>query len=111
MNTRRIAQTLELIVGLLAQGRFADLHQLDVAPDLTADDLATCLRQYGGQVCLPPTPQWYYDFYPIIGTDKLAIDCDLFMDGELSDLTLQCVLWDEGVQQVYPFTINSIHVM
>jgi hypothetical protein len=111
MNTRRIAETLELIVKLLTQRRFRELYELDVAKELTAEDLATCLDQYGGQVSLPPDSQWYYDFYPITGTDKLAIDYDLIIDGQLSDLTLQCVLFDEGVKGAYPFTINSMHVL
>lgn len=90
MNSTKLGNTLALIVGLLSQRAFNELYRLDRSKRLLSDYLTEALDDYGGHVTLPPSSAWDYDFYPLDDTDDVHVDCDLWMDGRLSDLTVQC---------------------
>jgi hypothetical protein len=111
MNSTKLVNTLALIVGLLSQRAFDELYRLDRTKRLLPDYLAEALDDYGGQVTLPPSSGWDYDFYPLDDSDDVRVDCDLWIDGQSSDLTVQCQVHDEVEQGRYAFSIDNIRVM
>jgi hypothetical protein len=111
MNSTKLMNTLALIVGLLSQRAFEDLYWLDRNKRLLPDNFARALDDYGGLVTLPPSPAWDYNFIPLHESDDVHVDCDLWMDGQLSDLTVECEVHDEEVDGRYAFSIDSIRVM
>lgn len=111
MKTKKIAKTLELIVGLLSQRQFEKLYALDKEKHLPAEDMPEFIDDYGGVITMPGNNQWDYDFYPIEGSNEVFIDYDLFVDNKLSDLTLQCKLTEENEGEYYPFSVHSIHIL
>ena len=111
MNSTKLANTLALIVGLLSQRAFDELYRLDKSKRLLPEELAEFLDDYGGQVTLPKPLVWDYDFYPIEGTEDVAVDCDLFIDHQKGDLTLQCRVHEESRDERFAFSIESIHVL
>ena len=111
MNSTKLANTLALIVGLLSQRTFDELYRLNRTKRLLPDYLAEALDDYGGLVTLLPSPAWDYDFYPFGDSGDVQVDCDLWIDGQLSDLTVQCQVHDEVEEERYAFSIDNIRVM
>ena len=111
MNTKKIANTLKLIVQLLSQRQFETLYALDEEKKLPAEDMPEFIDDYGGVITMPKNDQWDYDFYGIEGTEEVFIDYELFVDDKPSDLTLQCKLVERGHEEHYPFSIQSIHIL
>ena len=111
MNSTKLVNTLAHIVGLLSQRAFDELYRLDQTKRLLPDYLAEALDDYDGHVTLPPFPAWDYDFYPFSDSNDVYVDCDLWIDGQLSDLTVQCRVHDEAEEGRYAFSIDNIRVM
>ena len=53
MDTRRIARTLRLIVGLLAEQRFYDLYVLDDEKEVPPEYMPEFLDDYEGTITMP----------------------------------------------------------
>ncbi|WP_188563832.1 DUF7668 domain-containing protein [Hymenobacter frigidus] len=103
---------MERIVRLLAQRDFVQLTALDREKQLTAEDMAEALDgYYGGAVTFPEPGIATYDFYPVDGTERVAVDYDLLIDDKESWLTLQCQFFDDETDEFYPFTLESIHAL
>jgi hypothetical protein len=111
MNSTKLRNTLALIVGLLSQRAFDELYRLDRTKRLLPNDLARALDDYGGQVTLPPSPAWDYHFIPLDESDDVHVDCDLWINGQRSDLTVQCEVHDEEMDGRYAFSIDDLRVM
>ncbi|MFD1874828.1 DUF7668 domain-containing protein [Hymenobacter bucti] len=111
MNSTKLADTLALIISLLSRRAFDELYHLDRNKRLLPQELAGSIDEYGGEVTPPKPLIWNYDFYPIDGTEDVFVDCDLFIDYQLSDLTLQCLMHEESQEGRYAFSIQNIHVM
>jgi hypothetical protein len=112
MNSLKLTRSLERIVRLLAQRDFAQLTMLDRKKQLTAENIAEALNSYyGGTVTFPELGITAYDFYPVDGTECVAVDYDLLIDNKESWLTLQCQFFDDETDDFYPFTLESIHAL
>ena len=111
--TRRIATTVRYIVELLTAMDYARLYQLDKEKQLSVELLSTAVQEYGGQLTLPPLP---FPRIEIFQQESLPnrqfVDVRLWVDGEESDLTMQCTLFTNEVQnERYAFAITDMLVM
>ncbi len=64
---------------------------------LTEEELKNAINMYRGKITLPPDDAFnFIDIYPINNTKDYALDFDLWVNGQRSDLTLCCtVSFDE----------------
>ena len=105
--------TVRYIVELLTASNYARLYQLDKEKQLSVELLSTAVQEYGGQLTFPPLPFPRIDLYQQEGQpNRQFVDVRLWVEGEESDLTMQCTLFTNEVQEArYAFAVTDILVM
>jgi hypothetical protein len=111
--TKRVAYSVRFLVELLVAGKYARLYELDREKQLSAELLSAAVAEYGGHLTLPPPPFPRIDLYQQASSPhRRFLDVRLWVNGEESDLTLQCTLFTNEVQEErYPFAITDLLVM
>ncbi|MFC4766475.1 DUF7668 domain-containing protein [Effusibacillus consociatus] len=108
-----IKNNLKQLVIELINGNFSKLVSTGQAGRLTEEEIRTALYECNGE--LTPPPEEAYDTIEIYSVENgtnpaWAVDFDLWINNERSDLTLSCTVIqdDKGEFQI---SIDDLHVL
>jgi hypothetical protein len=110
---RIVVNTVKAILATLVKRDYDRLYELDREKQLSAELIENAIKEYGGHITMPPHP------FPLINIyrqpehpNALFTDVQLWIDGQESDLTMQCTLFkDEICDEQYAFAVTDILVM
>lgn len=117
MDKSVIKSVLGQVFTLLVDKDYEQLHSLDKKKRLTAEEIKEGIEEYiacleqGGLVTFPPTKAFdQMHIYAIGGNENyLLIEIYFWINGEESELTLKCQIFQEG-KEMY-FSVQDILVM
>ena len=98
---------------MLAEGDYEGLERLTNGSRLTAAEMAEGVREYGGNLILPPDGA--FENLDVVGVEgarprEWSVNVDLWTAEEgRSDLTLELTLRENG-KNIYDVEIDGIHV-
>ena len=110
----KLKSTVRRVVSLLERGDYEALERLTNGVRLTAAEMAEGVREYGGNLILPPDD--VFDNLDVIEVEgarprEWSVNVDLWTAEEgRSDLTLEMTLRESG-KEIYGVEIDSIHVL
>lgn len=107
-----LVDAIRSLVRDLAEGHFVEIEADGRGGRLTADELATAVREYGRTLQpLPPDVDGLIDVYPhVADVETCSLDVDLWTAEEgRSDLTLQLVA--KKIGDGYHLEISDLHVL
>jgi hypothetical protein len=109
MTTEDIRSVVKKIVEKLVLGRYEDIYQEDITKEMPVEVMKSLIDEYGEKLTMPP--EYVFDKIEVyeISSDEVSIDCELWTNGERSDLTLICNL--KNTENGIVYTVEDIHVL
>lgn len=109
MDKEEVINTIKSIVEMLVKERYEEIFSNDLNKLISAEDIRSAIREYGGMITLPPNEEYLkFDIYEI-NENKCSADFDLWVNSERSDLTLSCTIFYANGK--YEYSIENIHVL
>lgn len=107
MDKDEIVKVIEKVVKHLVLENYTYLYQTDINKRLSAREIELAIREYKGNISLPPKNAFYdfLDYENQYDTESL-IEFDLWFDNHKSDLTLSVTVYRTG-----EYSIEDIHVL
>jgi len=110
MKRSQITEVMKYINNLLISKNYNELVNEDYQKQLTSEEIEKAFEDYGGNVTFPPDEAFEsYDIFWGEDKNEIAVDFDLWIDNEKSDLTMNCFIRNEN--NIYQFAITGIHAL
>lgn len=107
-----IKDILKVLVIDLVNGNYNDLIKDGRIVRLTEDEIKNVITSYRGQLTLPPEDAYdLVEIYQVNNSNQYAVDFDLWIDNQRSDLTLSITVCLDNNTENVSITIDNLHVL
>jgi hypothetical protein len=111
MEKERLLPVVKTILLMLSQTKYAALAELDYEKEMQPDDIETVINEYGGKLAVPSDELiiQQMEVYETQKPNRFYINLPIWMDDEISDLTLSVVIIQ--LEADLAFTLKDIHIL
>jgi hypothetical protein len=110
LDDGKIYSLLKSLVYDLVSGNFEQIEKLGKSGPFSASELKELIDEYGGKLTFPPDDDFAnINRIKIDNEPEYAIEYELWIDNEKSDVTLSCTVREENNSE--SISIDNIHVL